>query len=237
MKKYAKYMGVVWLFLSGLNLSAQEVDSAKTKNYKFYIGVGLPLTMYYLFYDHPKNPSLLQHASFVPKSLHLGYRLNKRVIMEGGIAYGGSGYHYKFPPSKLISGEMAEDEDKSRTHVIALLLTSKLILINANKSLPIYVTASVMPAYGTTRYYRKRTVNNETSTEFDVQDEGMDVFAMAGFGFNYRIWRRFSGKADFLLFRRNLTGRTFDHYWGQGWGEKALRSLSIGFNYDLGKKS
>ncbi|MBC3540998.1 outer membrane beta-barrel protein [Rufibacter sediminis] len=236
MKKYAKCLALLLFILNGSDLFAQEVDSSRTNRPKWYLGVGLSNSIYYLFYDQPKNPNLLLNSRFSPVDFHLRYRVNQRLHLEGGLAYGGDKFHIK-SQGVLTSGEMVEEEHKSRTHVIALPLTAKLILINANKALPIYVTGSVMPAYGTTRYLNRRTGNNETTTVFDVQDEGINVFAMAGVGFNYKIWRRFSGKAELLLLRRNLTNHYGNVKRGDPWGERAVRSLAIGFNYYLGKRS
>ena len=89
-----------------------------------------------------------------------------------------------------------------------------------------------MPAFGTT----KSEVVENNITVSDTHDKGMDVFATAGVGFNYKISKRFEGYGEYLFFKRNLTGQNSLHYdWDQFAikPEQVYRSFALGVNYKL----
>jgi hypothetical protein len=119
---------------------------------------------------------------------------------------------------------------------LAIPLTGRFIMFNLYRKMPIYAVVSLMPAYGFTNYYSTGTANNVTSTLYEVKERQVEVFATAGFGFNYRVKKRLNGNVELLLFKRNLTGRNSKFYDWRGeepWFNQLISSLSFGFNYNL----
>lgn len=92
-----------------------------------------------------------------------------------------------------------------------------------------------MPAWGKTTL---KTIENRDNiiTTKSPQDAGMNLFATAGLGFNYKIWRRFTGYAEVLLIKSNLSGDNSKYYNWQGEAPKHIQLISsfgLGFNYNF----
>jgi hypothetical protein len=169
----------------------------------------------------------------MPISLHFGYKLNKRASVQAGVAYGGD-IHRDVDYAHDASGSLTTKfKTYSRTRVIALPVTMRFVLLYAFKRLPVYATATIMPAYGVTKIENTKTSNNTPVTTTE-NHSGINTFATAGFGFNYKIWKQISGTADLLLFKKNLTCANSRYFDWRGEDPLSLRligSLEIGFDY------
>lgn len=212
----------------------QPADPIKVKEYKLYAGIGLSNLSYHIYYKNPKHTGAVPYGYFRPISINLGCRLSKRASIQIGIAYGGKKEHV-FMPVLEAPGRYVEYNFYSRTRVLAIPVTGRFVLFNAYKRLPIYTTISLMPAWGVTKL---KTIESRDAiiTTTSVKDTGINTFATAGFGLDYKIWKRFTGFAEVLLFRSNLTEDNSKYY--DWWGEnpkyiQAISSLGIGFNYNF----
>lgn len=201
------------------------------------LGVGLTNITYHIYYDGPQAlwDRDINSGRFTPIYLNVGYKAD-RVSWQVGLAYGWDRFHESFIFLRAAGEEIAYLNSSSRTHVVAILVTMRFIWLKAIKRLPIYATATLMPAFGTTTGNRTETQGGVIVTSFTGTDAGMDIFATAGFGFNYKIKNRFGGYAEVLLLKTNLTGRnSYHHDWESyaSLGRRLYRSLGIGVNYNL----
>ena len=92
-----------------------------------------------------------------------------------------------------------------------------------------------MPSFGSTLEKRTETHHGVITTT-EVKETGMNVFATAGVGSDYRISNRFTGYLEYLFFKRNLTGKNSFYYdWNQDapLSFRIYRSLALGVNYRL----
>lgn len=220
------------LFFSFAVLAQAQTASITSKENKFYAGIGLTNISYHIYYKEPKSSGHINTGYFAPIALNLGYKLSDRARLQVGLAYGGSKSRNDRLGGPLDS---VEYDYYSHTRVIALPVTMQYILFRAFKRFPIYVTGTVMPAYGMSKSKTIETRNSGT-TAYQVTDVAMNVFATAGFGFNYRISNRFQGYVEILPFKYNMNGRnSIDRDWEQyaSKSRQLYRSLSFGINYSL----
>ncbi|ALJ00012.1 hypothetical protein [Rufibacter tibetensis] len=234
MKRGATTLLLVLFSLVGIDLSAQVPDSTKTKEYRWSIGIGLPLTVHRIFYKDSSIPDQYRFSAFSAPEAHVVYRFNKRASLQGGIGYMGNTTNYQSTGMPNDgSGRMVIVDESYRSRTSVLTITGRFNLVNVNKRLPIYTIATLMPAYGTYRQTETWTHNNETTTQKDVKLSGVNMFAMAGFGFSYRTRKRLSGTVDVLLFRRNLTPNLPNYSRAYLIERYLIQSFSFGFNYGL----
>ncbi|PSR56163.1 hypothetical protein AHMF7605_22985 [Adhaeribacter arboris] len=199
------------------------------------MGIGLSNTSYHIYYKNPTTESAfiagaVASGYFTPLALNLGYQANNRISLQFGLAYGGSKNH-----GFLADVYGVDYNFYSKTRVVAISITTRFIVLNAYKRFPIYATVSIMPAWGKTTLRSVENCNTVITTK-SAQDAGMNLFATAGVGFNYKIWRRFTGYAEVLLVKSNLTGENSRYYDWRGESPQYIQvisSLAFGFNYNF----
>ncbi|QHL85992.1 outer membrane beta-barrel protein [Nibribacter ruber] len=213
--------------------SAQAQDSSHTIDHRFYVGVGFPNFQYRVLYDDiPKKPRFVS-GEFIPIDVHLGYKINKRASAQLGLAYSGrtrESQTYGVPLNG--NGQTVYHTYYDRTRGIGLPVTGRFVLLNANKKMPIYAVATFTSAYIFSHFRETTTENYITTTLYDEQYKGIDLFTTAGFGLSYRVQKRLNGNVEFLFFKRNLTSPNFDMY-NDRWFVKMIKSLSVSFNYNF----
>ncbi|GAA4295357.1 outer membrane beta-barrel protein [Nibribacter koreensis] len=229
-----KYVSLLASFLIiSFLASAQEQDSANTGNYKFYVGVGLPNFQYQVSYDDSPKKTLFLSGEFLPIDIHFGYKISRRASVQLGLAYGRRTRESQTYGTPLNgNGQTVYHDYYERTRGFGIPVTGRFVFLNANRKMPIYVVAAVTPAFISSHFSETTTENNVTTTLYDEHNKGMDLFANAGFGLNYRVQRRLNGNVEFLLFKRNLTSQNFDLH-GEQWLERLIGSLSLSFNYNF----
>jgi hypothetical protein len=206
-------------------------DSLNRQTSKFYVGVGFDLGSYPLYYRTVTIPGPVYSEYFRPLALNVGYQLNDQISFQVGAAYGSNQEEDAFP-DYVAPDTYIDRRFTSKTKVLAVPLTTRVILVDKHKRFPVYATFNIMPAWGETRFTSTENQNNIPVTK-TFQDSGINLFLTAGVGFNYKIWRRYSGYAEILLIESEpSSGNTryyrhrgenadyFQFIWGMGFGFK-----------------
>ncbi|OKL40744.1 outer membrane beta-barrel protein [Pontibacter flavimaris] len=230
------YIVFLYFVFGSIVAVARGLSEGVSNKSGLYIGANLTTVSYHIYYDEPEiEKYTIKSGYFNPFLLSLGYEINERARVQIGLAYGGSRDSYDW---YLGDADTLLYKDKSQTRVIAIPVTGKFVFFNANKCFPIYGTATVMPAFGTTDIKRTEVHRNE-SAGHSMQVKGTDVFATAGIGLNYKISHRFNGYLEYLFFKKNLTSLNSQH---QDWNQFATlpnriyRSLAFGIEYSFASK-
>ena len=215
---------------------AQQASPTGSSDHKLYVGFGLTSVSYHIYYDEQKTVGSLTTGYFVPFAIYTGYRLNHRSSVQLGVAYGGSkdSGSWQYTDASGVSAKYNED---SKTHVVALPITGKFIFFNVEKRFSIYGAATIMPAWGVTNYNISEQRNGvEPDSELEEKYDGMNLFATAGVGVNFKLSHRFTGYAEVIPFKYNVTGHnSYHHDWEQysSLPRKLFKSLGLGINYKL----
>ncbi|KAA5545639.1 hypothetical protein [Adhaeribacter rhizoryzae] len=221
-------------FLFLINLVVFGQDSLSQVQHRRYIGYYITNLSYHIYYNNPETAGEMPSGYFTPVTVNFGYKLNNRITLQAGLSYGRDKISKEF--QTLLSPDNYLNYDGvSITNAIALPLTLRFIFIGINKKLPIYATATCMPAYGRTRL--KTTVSRGgVINSRNVTDSGLNTFFNAGFGINYKIKKRFSGFTEIQLVKSNLAGYNSRYYDWYGDAPKFFQlsgSLGLGITYDL----
>lgn len=209
---------------------AQLPAEDKPNEGKLYIGAGVTTIEYHIYYKDKKGTGAVRSGYFQPISFTLGYNLTERVRLQVGVGYGGD--RHTTEGNRGTFDNPIPWSARSRTNAVAFPVSGQFVFFNVFKRFPVYGTASLMPAFGTTR----SRVTEHGITVSDTKDSGMDVFATAGLGFNYKISKRFAGYLEYHFFKTNVTGENSFYYdWSQGAPKthQIIKSLALGVNYRL----
>lgn len=225
---------LIFLFLLfSLEAVAQQPDTAASNRSRFYVGVSFSTVSHHIYYKNPKGAQEVTSGYFAPLAINFGYQLNERASVQAGLAYGGSSDHNNWSPG---SPDTLMYDSYSNTHVLAVPVTMRYVLFKVFRRFQLYGTGTIMPAFGTTKFKRIETRQDDISTVLDVRDTGMNTFVTAGLGLNYKISKRFSGIIEYHGFKYNLTGNNSFYYdWDQGFTGflRISKSVGVGFNYSL----
>jgi hypothetical protein len=207
---------------------AQQEPSYIEKG-KFTLGLNLQTVSYHIYYKEGKTQGSVRSGYFTPISINTGYQLSDRASVRVGLGIGGD-------RDKLTEQiQDVEYKHDSRTFALVSSLSFYHTFLNLYRKLPIYGTVSLVPAYGFTSL---QTTHNGTNgpVSHTVKDDGLNVFAMAGAGFNYQISNRLYGNMSYFFYKKNLSGMNSSHYdWDQGYGLRSItKSFELGVNYQLG---
>lgn len=205
-----------------------QQESTYIKKGKFTLGLNLQTVSYHIFYKEGKTRGAVRSGYFTPISVNSGYQLSDRASLRLGLGLGGD--------RDKLTEQIQEVEYKhdSKTFAIVSSLSFYHTFLNLYRKLPIYGTVSVVPAYGFTSL--QTTYNGASgSGSHTVKENGFNVFAMAGAGFNYQISNRLYGNMSYFFYKKNLSGMNSSHYdWDQGYGLRSVaKSFELGVNYQL----
>jgi hypothetical protein len=216
--------------LSAIATIAQvNTDTTATTQSKLSLGVNLHTMSYHIYYKEGKTPGAVRAGYFVPVSVNVGYQLTDRIKLQAGLGAGGDKHQV------TEQDQDGEQTYEARTIAFVMPVSGYLTVVNLYKKLPIYGVFSVVPAYGVTTTDVTETYDSGTRN-YSVKDSGINVFAVAGAGFNYKISERFYGNVSYFFYKTNLTGRNsryFDWDYGYPDGRPFLKSLEFGLNYKL----
>src|SRR5437870_2849247 len=125
----------------------QNSDTLLAQKAKYYVGLGLNGRYFLVDYDN-ENPFLETSDYFMAKPyLHFGYRLNKRIRLEAGVAYASDKEHryvtYVEAPGKYID---YHDYSLTRAFIIPLKITHDFFNVFKGR-LAVYGTGSILPTY------------------------------------------------------------------------------------------
>lgn len=219
---------IIFLLIS-ISVKAQQPDSIRSSDGKLYIGISFSTVSHHIYYKASKVPPNVQSVYFAPLALNLGYHLTEKTRLQAGLAYGGNNDSYDW-----VNGQ-TETSHKQSGHAVAVPLTVQHNVFKAWRRFPVYGTATLMPAWGITKYKTQETVSGTTTTN-KGSVSGVDVFFTAGVGFNYKISNRLEGLVEYVPYRHNLTGEnSIFHDWDYGLrgSLKIIKSLKVGVNYKL----
>ena len=192
--------------LFSIAATAQESYSKSASGKQLFIGLGLSTTSFQLNFYKNFDADLQQSGTITPVPyLHIGYQLNERAKMQIGVAYGKKNQH-SFATSYLGGGKTKEFHNEYRSQGVAIPVTIQFILFDTNKRFPFYTTGSIIPVYGSTRLRGSIVENKITTTPYDYEAKGFNIFGTGGFGFQYNVSKRFNGFAEILLLKGNLAG-------------------------------
>ncbi|KAA5545636.1 outer membrane beta-barrel protein [Adhaeribacter rhizoryzae] len=229
------FLLIFWLSILSFRVTAQQLIDKTNPETKFYVGLGLINISHHIYYKNPTTSGEVQSGYFTPVSLNVGYKLNKRASLQIGTAYGGSKGHVE-SFNKDASFEDIAYKFNARTRVVAIPVTMNFILFNAAKSLPIYATATLMPAFGTTKERGTKTYKNQTTTIHSSKDAGINTFITAGLGTNFKLIEQFSAFTEVRFLKSNLNGNNSKYYdWNYESPElfKFIASIGLGINYNF----
>ncbi|PKV67134.1 outer membrane beta-barrel protein [Pontibacter ramchanderi] len=195
---------------------------------KFTLGLNLQTVSYHIYYKEGKTKGSVRSGYFTPVSINTGYQLSDRASLRLSLGLGGD----RDKLTEQIQGVDYKHDAKTVALVSSLSLYHTFF--NLYRKLPIYGTFSVVPAYGSTSL---QTTHNGANgpVSHTVKDSGLNVFAMAGAGFNYQISNRLYGNITYFFYKYNLSGMNSSHYdWDQGYGLRSItKSFELGMNYKL----
>lgn len=213
---------------------ASEDDTAKVRFDKLYAGTSFSTVSHHIYYKDSRAQEIISSGYFAPLSLYLGYNFGRNMRVQAGLTYGGSSEKFSWTPDNKVFYSAS-----SRTNVIAIPVTLQHVMFKVMRRFPVYVTGTLMPAYGIsqTEYYQSE--NGATTEVNNMTDKGINTFVTAGIGVNYKISPRLYGQVEYHALKHNLTGRnSFFHDWDQGFTGLLhfYKSVGIGLNYELGLK-
>lgn len=212
---------------------SQINDTTNNDKGRLYIGLSFTTVSHHIYYKDFKGSKDITSGYFAPLALNIGYSLNEHANLQLGLAYGGSSDNITWSPGAM---DTLSYNVQGNTNVLATPITLRWVFLKAYRRFPVYGMATLMPAYGISKSKTVETRNGETTNILDARDSGVNVFLTAGFGFNFRISKRFNGLAEYYALKYNLNGRNSFYYdWDQGFTgfNKIYRSIGIGVNYDL----
>ncbi len=186
-------------FILSCKAIAQQQDSTATEQSRWSLGISASAISFHIYYKEGTTPGAVRAGYFEPVSLTLGYSLSERASIHAGLGYG------RDKDQVTILLQDGEQKFTSTTHAVAAPVSMRFILFNLHKRLPIYGTASVIPAYGVTNAKAEESIAGELNS-YTTRNTGLNVFATAGIGFNYKISSRFFGNATYFFYKTNLTG-------------------------------
>ncbi|MBJ6117548.1 outer membrane beta-barrel protein [Pontibacter sp. BT310] len=223
------------LSLSSLTAVAQvNPDSTEKSLKRAYVGLSLTTVTYHIYYKDGEELDGIKSGYFTPIALHAGYNLSDRLSIQIGVGYGGSKDKLEWSLNQN-NNDPVKYRQYSKTNVLAVPVTAQMIFLKAFKRFPVYGTISMIPSFGFTKAETQEIRNGET-TASNSSVNGMNLFATAGLGVNYKISSRFYGHAEYLFYKRNLTGQNSFHYdWEQysPMGRRIYKSLGLGVNYKI----
>ncbi|MBD1397516.1 hypothetical protein H9Q13_10090 [Pontibacter sp. JH31] len=160
--------------------------------------------------------------------MNSSYQLSERASLRLGLGLGGD----RDRLTEQIKG--VDYKHDSRTIAIVSSLSLYHTFLNLYRKLPIYGTVSVVPAYGFTNLQTTHD-GADGPIVHTVKENGLNMFAMAGAGFNYQISNRLYGNMSYFFFKKNLSGMNSSHYdWDQGYGLRSItKSFELGVNFKL----
>ncbi|SIT89635.1 outer membrane beta-barrel protein [Pontibacter indicus] len=205
-----------------------QQESSYIENGKFTLGLNLQTVSYHIYYKEGKTQGPVRSGYFTPVFLNSGYQLSDRASVRLGFGLGGD--------RDRLTEQIHEVEYKHDSKTIAIVssLSFYHTFLNLYRKVPVYGTVSLVPAYGFTSL---RTTHNgaDGPVSHTVKDDGLNVFAMAGVGFNYQISNRLYGNLSYFFYKKNLSGMNSSHYdWDQGYGLRSIiKSFELGMNYKL----
>nr|WP_238395698.1 hypothetical protein [Pontibacter pudoricolor] len=184
---------------------------------------------FHIYYKAGKTPGAVRAGYFVPVSINVGYQFTDRIKLQAGLGVGGD--------THKVTEQLqdVEYDYKSKTIAFASPVSVYLTFLNLYKKLPVYGVLAIVPAYGVTTTDVTET-DDEGSRNYTIKDSGINVFTIAGVGFNYNVSERFYGNVSYFFYKTNLTGPNSTFYdWDQGYpGARGfIKSLEFGLNYNL----
>jgi hypothetical protein len=216
-------------------IAGQFESDSITVNNKLYIGLDLTTVTYHIYYDEQEEKlNGFKTGYFTPITLHAGYAITDRLSLQTGLGYGGSKDEWEWSLNHKPT-DPVRYKYRSVTHVLLVPVSAKFTFLKTLKRFPVYGTFTLMPSFGHTKAETDEITDSKTTTTV-VKAKDMNVFATGGLGFNYRISKRFTGYAEYLFYKHNLTGRnSFDYDWEQASppGRRIFKSLATGVNYKL----
>lgn len=202
------------------------------KREKFYTGISFSTVSHHIYYKNSKAQEIFNLGYFAPLSLYLGYNFGRNMRVQAGLAYGGSSEKFSWTPDNKVFHTVS-----SRTNVIAMPVTLQHVIFKVFRRFPLYVTGTLMPAYGISQTEYSQSENGVTAQVIDGTDQGINAFVTAGIGVNYKISQRLYGQVEYHALKYNLNGKNSLFY---DWDQEHVglmhlyKSVGIGLNYKLG---
>lgn len=206
---------------------------APKKDRKFYVGVGLSTVSYMLPFSSNSNNSNMRTlgGSIEPVVFpHIGYRLTPRLNVQVGVGYGKDNLEYG---SSYF--ESQEDEENgivtfetvhNNTKGWAVPVTVEFTPFNPHKRLQLYVTASIVPTYGSNYHDAIRRRGGSSTVLKQDEGSGFNTFFIGGLLLKYRINNRLDAYLEGNLLYKHL-GKQSDY------ADSKPKSLGLGLNYKL----
>lgn len=205
-----------------------QQESSYIKKGEFTLGLNVQTVSYHIYYKEGRTQGAVRSGYFMPIALNTGYQLSERASVRLGLGLGGD----RDRLTELIQD--VEYEYDAKTIAVVSSLSFYHTFFNLYRKLPIYGMVSVVPAYGYTTLQTTQTGMSGANSH-TVKENGWNVFAMTGAGFNYRISQKFYGNVTYFFYKKNLSGLNSSHYdWDQGYGLRSItKSFELGVNYQL----
>ena len=232
MKEILLSIALMYISLSSMAINL-EPDSSNYKE-RFYVGLSLTTVTYHIYYDDGEKLNDIKSGYFTPMNLHAGYNLTEKLRIQVGLGYGGSKDKLEWSLNHS-ENDTVQYKQFSKTNVLAMPVTAQMVFLKVFKRFPVYGTVSMIPSYGFTKA-ETQEIRSGVSTFSNESVNGVNLFTTAGLGMNYKISSKFYGYAEYLFYKRNLTGQnSFDYDWDQAAskGRRIFKSFGIGLNYNL----
>lgn len=204
---------------------AQQADSVKSvaADKKLYVGIEFNTVSYMLRYDERKISGSVEPVA----TLHVGYRLNRRLNVQVGIGYDRDKEDF---PREYYENEddteLTYQNEYNTTSGLAIPVSFQFTPFNPARRLQLYAKAAFVPVFGSTRLQNVKRKGDVSTILYDVEASGTNLFFIGGLLLKYRISNRLDGYVEGNLIYKDMLRQN-------NYADSAPKSVGIGINYNF----
>lgn len=220
-----KWIFSIIFFMLSVCSMAQQVDSTESvpAYKKLYVGVELNTVAYMPRYDDRKISGGVQPLA----TLHVGYRLNRRLNVQVGIGYSKDKEDYAHDGFENEGDtEITRWDEYNTTKGLVVPVSFQFTPFNPAKRLQFYATAAFVPVFGSTKLKKVKKKGNASTILYDVEASGTALFFTGGLLLKYRISNRLDGYIEGNLIYKDMLRQN-------NYADSGPMSAGIGINYNL----
>ncbi len=220
-----KYIFSIIFFASSIFATAQPTDSTimAPVDKKLYVGAGLTTISYMLSYGDSRISGSVE--PFI--TLHAGYKLRRRLTVQVGVGYDKDKEDFAREGFENESDtEITRWNEYNTTKGLAIPVSFHFTPFNPEKRLQLYVKAAFVPVFGSTKLQGIKRKGDASTTLYEAEDSGTNLFFVGGLLLKYRINNRLEGYIEGNLIYKDLLRQN-------NYADSKPMSLGAGINYNL----